>query len=38
MNPNITIYDIKDKTKNSLNIMTGVLENDCRKQIENARN
>lgn len=38
MNPNITIYDIKDKTKNSLNIMTGVLENDCKKQIENARN
>lgn len=38
MNPNITIYDIADKTKNSLNIITGILENDCKKQIENARN
>ena len=37
MNPNITIFDIKDKTNNNLNIITGVLENECTKQIENFR-
>lgn len=38
MNPNITIYDIADKTKDSLNIITEILEDDCRKQIQEARN
>ena len=38
MNPYITIYDIKDKTKQELIIITGILENECKKQIEEARN
>ncbi len=37
MNPNITIFDIKEKANNELNIETGVLENECQLQIENAR-
>ncbi len=38
MNPNITIFDIQSKTKNNLNIITGILEKECTKQIEDARN
>lgn len=37
MNPNITIFDIKEKTNGDINIVTGVLEEECRKQIERAR-
>lgn len=37
MNPNITIFDIQRKSKNKLNIITGVLEQKCIKQIEDAR-
>lgn len=37
MNPNVTIFDIKDKSKTELNIEIGILENECRLQIENAR-
>ena len=37
MNPNITIFDIKEKTKGDINIIIGVLEEKCKKQIENAR-
>ncbi len=37
MNPNITIFDIKEKTKEDINIITGVLEDECKKQIERAR-
>lgn len=37
MNPNITIFDIKEKTTGNLNIITGVLEEECKKQIEEAR-
>lgn len=37
MEPNITVFEIKEKTKEDINIITGVLENDCKKQIENAR-
>lgn len=37
MNPNITIFDIKEKAKNELNIETGVLQDECQLQIENAR-
>ena len=37
MNPNITIFDIKEKTNGVINITTGVLENECKKQIEEAR-
>ena len=37
MNPNVTIFDIKEKTNSMLNITTGVLEEECRLQIENAR-
>ena len=37
MNPNITIFDIKEKTTGELNITTGVLEHECKEQIENAR-
>lgn len=37
MNPNITIFDIKEKTKGEINIITGVLEDECKKQIEEAR-
>ena len=37
MNPNITIYDIKEKCKNNINIVTGILKEECKKQIEKAR-
>lgn len=37
MNPNITIFDIKEKANNELNIETGVLQEECQLQIENAR-
>ena len=37
MNPNITIFDIKDKATTNLNIETGILEDECKVQIENAR-
>ena len=37
MNPNITIYDIKEKTKQPLNIITGILKEKCKIQIEEAR-
>lgn len=37
MNPNITVFDIREKTKGDINIITGVLEKECKKQIENAR-
>jgi tRNA(Arg) A34 adenosine deaminase TadA len=37
MNPNVTIFDIKDKSKTELNIEIGILENECRLQIDNAR-
>ena len=38
MNPNITIFDVKEKANNKLNIETGVLFNECQLQIQNARN
>ena len=38
MNPNVTIYDIAEKTSNKLNIITGVLEEECKAQIIKARN
>lgn len=37
MNPNVTIFDIRDKSKSKLNITTGILEEKCMKQIQNAR-
>lgn len=37
MNPNITVFDIKEKANGDINIVTGVLEEECRKQIERAR-
>lgn len=37
MNPNITVFDIKQKTKGDINIIIGVLEDECREQIERAR-
>ena len=37
MNPNVTIYDIKEKSKNKINIISGILDNECKKQIEDAR-
>jgi len=37
MNPNITIFDIKEKANNELNIEIGLLQNECQLQIENAR-
>lgn len=38
MNPNVTIYDIKEKCNNEINIISGILKDDCKKQIEEARN
>lgn len=38
MNPYITIFDIKEKTRTELNIISGILEEECKKQIEEARN
>lgn len=38
MNPNITIYDVAKKTNRKLNIVDGILKEECRLQIENARN
>lgn len=37
MNPNITIFDIQEKSNTALNIETGVLQEDCQLQIEEAR-
>lgn len=37
MNPNITVFDIKEKTKGDINIIVGVLEKECKIQIEEAR-
>lgn len=37
MNPNVTIFDIEAKTSNDLSITTGILEKECKLQIENAR-
>lgn len=37
MNPNVTIYDLASKTKQILNIVTGILEEKCKIQIEEAR-
>ena len=38
MNPNITIFDIKEKTKTDFNIEIDVLKEKCQNQIRNARN
>lgn len=37
MNPNVTIYDIKEKCGNEINIISGILKDECKKQIEDAR-
>ena len=37
MNPNVTIYDIKEKCVNEINIISGILKDECKKQIEDAR-
>lgn len=37
MDPYITVFDIKNKTKKPLHIITGVLEEECKLQILNAR-
>ena len=37
MNPNVTIYDIKEKCSNEINIISGILKDECKKQIEEAR-
>lgn len=37
MNPNVTIFEIKEKCKNELNIEIGILKEECQHQIENAR-
>lgn len=37
MNPNVTIFDIKEKTSGNLSITIGILEEECKLQIENAR-
>ena len=37
MNPNVTIYDIMTKSTKKLNVITGILANSCKKQIDEAR-
>ena len=37
MNPNVTIFEIKEKSTNELNIEIGILKEECQYQIENAR-
>ncbi len=37
MNPNVTIYDIKEKCSNEINIVTGILKDTCKKQIDDLR-
>ena len=37
MNPNVTIYDIKEKCNNEINIISGILKDKCKNQIEEAR-
>lgn len=37
MNPNVTIFDIKEKSITEVNIETGILKEECQFQIENAR-
>ena len=38
MNPNVTIFDIKEKCTTEIDIETGILEKECKLQIEKARN
>jgi tRNA(adenine34) deaminase len=38
MNPYLTIFDIAKKSKNKLYIETGILNNECAKQIKLGRN
>lgn len=37
MNPNVTIFDIKEKSVTDVNIETGILKEECQLQIESAR-
>ena len=37
MNPLLTVFDIKKKCKNPVTLITGVLADECKKQIEDAR-
>lgn len=37
MNPNVTIFDIKEKCTTEVNIEIGILKEECQLQIENAR-
>lgn len=37
MNINVTIYDIMDKCKNEVNIISGILNGECKRQIAKAR-
>ena len=37
MNPNVTIFDIKEKSVTDVNIETGILKEECQLQIKNAR-
>lgn len=37
MNPNLNVFEILKHSKGEINIETGILKNECKKQIENAR-
>ena len=37
LDPNISVFDISQKSNKEMNIETGILEEECRKQIEGAR-
>ena len=37
MDPNISILDMKEKCRNEINIISGILANECRKQIKEAK-
>ena len=37
MNPNVTIFEIKEKSTKELYIEIGILKEECQYQIENAR-
>ena len=37
MDPDVTIFDIQEKCRNKINIISGILGNECKKQIKGAK-
>ena len=37
MNPYVTVFDIKEKCRDEINIISGILANECKNQIKEAK-